>query len=84
MSKYPSTVCLLIGPPALRLYTTAGEVLFEDHPACGPLPVTKTGKERTLVASHPFWNAVTKWYADGKLTDGDKCVFAPTRGEGEP
>jgi len=67
------TGCLLIGGPSLSIFTSRGEVLFEDHVYCGPMPVTKTGLGRALPEAHPFWAAVTTWYATGKHLDGNRC-----------
>jgi hypothetical protein len=63
-----SRVHICFGGQTHRIETYLGVVLFEDHPYCGPLPCNKDGNGRNLAASHPFWTAVSRWYATGKRT----------------
>ena len=55
---------------------------FEDHCYCGPIVLTpKTGEpaKNEPPESHPFWQHVNAWYAQGKQTKtvGGKtwCVY---------
>lgn len=72
---------VLVGGPDLEILV-GGEVFrFEDHAQLGPCPVTKTGTPRTLGPRHPFWTAVTAWYAQGKAVVDGRCVWEPEADE---
>lgn len=50
-------------------------ILFEWSEIFGPLPITKTGRERKLRNAHPFWSAVSLWAIQGKQSDGSRAVW---------
>lgn len=71
-------VCILFGGPERRIVVRGKVELFEDHPFCGPMPVRKDGRERSLGPRHPFWDAVTHWYRLGTPVDDEGfCLWAP-------
>jgi len=54
-----------------------GEIIkFEFGDRFGPMPLTKTGAEKTSIGPrHPFWRAASLWALQGKRLDGNKAVW---------
>lgn len=60
-----------LGGPIYEMDLNGRKVCFEDHPQCGPMPVTAVRHEPTdLKPNDPFWVAVNDWYTFGKNADG--------------
>jgi hypothetical protein len=77
-----STAHVSVGGPDRKINVNGVVYLFEDHPVHGPSPVTKTGRVRELSARSPFWEAVTRWYQEGKKIDADGfCEWSPAPDE---
>jgi hypothetical protein len=54
-------------PPHYAIRVRGRWIHFEDHGYCGPMPMSeRTFNGIHLGHTHPFWNAVTEWYAAGK------------------
>jgi hypothetical protein len=69
-----------IGGDTLRIETSAGVVMFEWHPHCGPMPIKRNGSERELGPKHPFWRAVSLWDQQGKrIGPNDFAMWEPGR-----
>lgn len=63
-------------PPEYRITVRGRIIAFEDHPYCGPMPITAKGMGMDLAASHPFWHAVTQWYQKGKqVGPNNTCIW---------
>lgn len=77
------TACILLGGPDRLILDAKGKTwLFEDHPYCGPVVLTKTGapKEPQPPDRSPLWAATNLWYAQGKRiedrgAEGIWCVW---------
>jgi hypothetical protein len=65
-------------PPEYKINIRGRVIFFEDHPFCGPMPVTAKGMGMNLAPNHPFWTEVSKWYQQGKQVSGkNTCVWDP-------
>jgi len=65
-----TVVCMLFGGPVLIIVDRKGKMWqFEDHKVCGPIAVGKNGDPiAEPPESSPFWDAVQRWYDQGKRT----------------
>jgi len=66
-----------LGGPDLGINVGGEDVLFENHPYCGPMPVGKRGNPKHLAARHPFWRAVTIWATQGYQIFEGRAIYAP-------
>jgi hypothetical protein len=63
---------VLAGGPTLTIEVDGQVFDFEDHPVCGPTPLTRQGKPKSLPASHRFWHAVSRWVEQSKQVDANR------------
>jgi hypothetical protein len=73
--EWTETMMLDCGGPVFVMQTDKGEVRFEWHHYCGPLPVTRTGSGRNLPSRHPFWRAVSLWDLQGRQVENGYCIW---------
>ena len=60
----------MIGGETLTISTSKGDIAFEMHRYCGPMPINRrTGSGRNLPPQHPFWRAVTEWIENGMIVE---------------
>jgi len=71
-----NVACILVGGPDRVIEVNGERIRFEDHGYMGPIPLTTRGQERRLGSRHPFWDAVTRWYRQGKqLAPDGRCLW---------
>lgn len=66
------------GGPSRNIIVDDKKYLFEDHPNFGPHLLNKDGEpsKKQLSERHPFWNAVSLWYQQGKKFNNDgTCAY---------
>lgn len=68
--------CILFGGSDHKIRLGGEIYIFEMHPYCGPIPLSKRGNPKQLGPKHLFWRAVTWWNESGRQVDeAGFCVW---------
>ena len=77
-------LCILGGGDEYAIHIDGEVYRFEFHDRFGPLPLTKTGRERSLGPKHKFWTVVTWWSQQGRRVDENGvCIWEQPKSEFE-